>query len=723
MPLPVPNLDDRRFDDLVAEAKERLAHHLPELAHIAPGDPMHAFVDLFAWLTETILYRANLIPERQRRVFLNLLQIPVRPARPAKGIVCIDAAGAGVAPVALLNDGSQLRAGKEVLTTVGELLPTCLSLQVLIKQKLEDSDLQAMGLTRQDLKEQFGLANDQEPQAFRPRRYLPGQETMALLPSLDGGFYLACIAPGRLLAQIENLRKQLAGSVFNIGIAPADTLDGDLVDQLDARPLLWELVSAGESGEAIYLPLDVLADSSKGARQAGVVRLRLPKNWRLFQAFEQDDPMFSGLNGQPPELADQVDARRVAFWLRLRCPQEPNLRLGYLGLNAVDVIAQGLKQDIVVGIGNGQPDQIAILPDQNVAAETLMLDVEENGAWVRWQRVDFLAGQSADARVYRLNPQTGHIYFGDGLTGRRPPIGARIRAAAYLHGGGADGNLPAGSVKEVVNGGTRYTVRHEWPLKGGLDAETVEQAEKRIPQFLTHRNRAVTVQDFKIITEANPVNPVARAEVLVGFLPGATIKAVRDNVPGVVSLFVLPPGQPALGNTPKPNQGLLKDVFAYLLQRILVGTELYVLSPEFVPIAVGVKVDVRDAETEQQTLRAVQQTLVDYLWPLAPGGAYGEGWPLGGNVRANELMTQVARVAGVKAVNALSLFRRGDKGWRRLNENEFIGLEKYQLPELLGVRAETGSGTPALPDGIGPLEGQASRDSTGVPVPVIPDVC
>ncbi|MEK9765605.1 MAG: hypothetical protein VW274_03935, partial [Thalassolituus sp.] len=63
MPLPVPNLDDRRFDDLVAEARNRLAGHLPELTQVAPGDPVHAFIDLFAWLTETIIYRANLIPE------------------------------------------------------------------------------------------------------------------------------------------------------------------------------------------------------------------------------------------------------------------------------------------------------------------------------------------------------------------------------------------------------------------------------------------------------------------------------------------------------------------------------------------------------------------------------------------------------------------------------------------------------------------------------------
>ena len=40
-----------------------------------------------------------------------------------------------------------------------------------------------------------------------------------------------------------------------------------------------------------------------------------------FQAFAPTDPMFGGVGDQPPELADQVDAARVALWLRLRCPE------------------------------------------------------------------------------------------------------------------------------------------------------------------------------------------------------------------------------------------------------------------------------------------------------------------------------------------------------------------------------------------------------------------
>ena len=41
------------------------------------------------WLADTVLYRANLIPERQRIAFLQLLGMPLRPARPARGLVSL----------------------------------------------------------------------------------------------------------------------------------------------------------------------------------------------------------------------------------------------------------------------------------------------------------------------------------------------------------------------------------------------------------------------------------------------------------------------------------------------------------------------------------------------------------------------------------------------------------------------------------------------------------
>src|SRR5271166_4743890 len=63
--------------------------HTPEWTNPQPGDPGRTLIELFAWLADTILYRANLIPERQRIAFLRLLGQPMQPASAASGILSL----------------------------------------------------------------------------------------------------------------------------------------------------------------------------------------------------------------------------------------------------------------------------------------------------------------------------------------------------------------------------------------------------------------------------------------------------------------------------------------------------------------------------------------------------------------------------------------------------------------------------------------------------------
>src|SRR2546423_2593315 len=89
MPILPPALDDRSFDDLVEEVLARIPAHTPEWTNPRLGDPGRTIMELFAWLTDTLLYRANLIPERQRLAFLRLLGLPMKAAVPARGIVTV----------------------------------------------------------------------------------------------------------------------------------------------------------------------------------------------------------------------------------------------------------------------------------------------------------------------------------------------------------------------------------------------------------------------------------------------------------------------------------------------------------------------------------------------------------------------------------------------------------------------------------------------------------
>lgn len=84
MTIPTPNLDNRDFADLLKEAKERIPRFTPEWTNFNDSDPGMALVQLHAWLTETLLYQLNRVPDLNYIAFLNLIGVSPRPARPAR---------------------------------------------------------------------------------------------------------------------------------------------------------------------------------------------------------------------------------------------------------------------------------------------------------------------------------------------------------------------------------------------------------------------------------------------------------------------------------------------------------------------------------------------------------------------------------------------------------------------------------------------------------------
>ena len=74
MPLELPNLDDRTYDDLVAEALSLIPTYAPEWTNHNLSDPRIMLIELFAYLTEMQLYRQNRITDANTRSFLKLLR-------------------------------------------------------------------------------------------------------------------------------------------------------------------------------------------------------------------------------------------------------------------------------------------------------------------------------------------------------------------------------------------------------------------------------------------------------------------------------------------------------------------------------------------------------------------------------------------------------------------------------------------------------------------------
>jgi hypothetical protein len=84
MPIQLPNLDDRTYADLLAEMRALIPGHAPEWTDHNESDPGIMLLELFAWLTESLIYRTNRIPDASKVRFLELLGVKVQPAQPAR---------------------------------------------------------------------------------------------------------------------------------------------------------------------------------------------------------------------------------------------------------------------------------------------------------------------------------------------------------------------------------------------------------------------------------------------------------------------------------------------------------------------------------------------------------------------------------------------------------------------------------------------------------------
>ena len=84
----IPQIDDRRYDSLLAEVRTRIARYTPEWTpvwtDVNDSDPGITMVQVFAWLAEILTYRMSKVPELNYVKFLQLLGIELNPAEPAQ---------------------------------------------------------------------------------------------------------------------------------------------------------------------------------------------------------------------------------------------------------------------------------------------------------------------------------------------------------------------------------------------------------------------------------------------------------------------------------------------------------------------------------------------------------------------------------------------------------------------------------------------------------------
>jgi hypothetical protein len=125
----------------------------------------------------------------------------------------------------------------------------------------------------------------------------------------------------------------------------------------------------------------------------------------------------------------------------------------------------------------------------------------------------------------------------------------------------------------------------------------------------------------------------------------------------VVTVIVVPDSdQP----NPMPSEGTLRTVCAYLDQRRLLTTEVYVIRPTYHEVQIRVQAIAKDSADLAEVNQGIEKALRDYLHPLR-GGEDSLGWPFGGDIYYSRVFQQVFTVPGVQRIERLFVIVDGEE--------------------------------------------------------------
>jgi hypothetical protein len=266
-----------------------------------------------------------------------------------------------------------------------------------------------------------------------------------------------------------------------------------------------------------------------------------------------------------------------------------------------------------------------------------------------WRRV---AGyQRAVVELVHQDYATGMgrtIRFGDGEFGRIPPDDA-IFEVTYRLGGGASGNVAAGTLTQCSVAGV--TVTNPIPASGGVDPETAEEVRQTAPDaFRALTYRAVRSEDYAEAVER--LDWVQRA--------GASFRWTGSWLTAVVAPD--PRGAFALSAAQRV------DGTAQLERFRQAGRPVLLLDPIYANLDLVIVVCVEGSAYRGEVLERVLEALfgVPGVRPR-PGFFSPDNFTFGTTLDRSRLEAAIQKVDGVRAVEDISIRRRGWFNWRPLS--------------------------------------------------------
>jgi predicted phage baseplate assembly protein len=635
MALPVPNLDDRRFQDLVDEAKRLVQQRCPEWTDHNVSDPGVTLIELFAWMTDQVVYRLNRVPDRNYVKFLELIGVSLFPPTAARTQVTFWLA-APQPDTVTINAGTQVAT---LRTDTSEAIAFATTDDLpIIPCALGRMGSMLDGKTLRD----HGESLEKSAGVF----------AFSEVPQPGDALYV-----GLTEAVPSNaVRLRFKASIEGVGVDPTNP------------PLQWEAWTGDD-----WEPCDLDSDSTGGLNRDGDVILHVPR----------------------AHVASLI-AKQRAGWLRARVTEPVEGQPAYSaspkvsGLAAITIggTVGAVNAELVLGedlgISEGVPGQRFALKRGPVVPGdgAPVLEIAGDEGWDEWTPVADFAASGPDDRHFMLDTSSGEVRLGPAVRladgafrryGAVPAKGVHLRLREYRVGGGKRGNVAPRAIA-VMKSSIPFVSRVEnrRPARGGVDGEDVENAKVRGPIRLRARGRAVTTEDYEQLSrEAAP--EIARVRAVAAG-DGADAGSVRVLI---VPAAVAEQGRLRFDQL-VPNPDTLQKVTDRLEECRVIGTRAIVEPPVYRGITVVAKLRARPRVNPSRLQEEALLALYEYFHPIT-GGPDGTGWPFGRPVNVGEVYSVLQGLRGTEIVEDARLFGADPVTGQRGQQTPRLELETHAL--------------------------------------------
>jgi predicted phage baseplate assembly protein len=638
MTLAVPKLDDRHFQDIVDEAKKRIPYYCKDWTDHNVSDPGITLIELFAWMTDILLYRLNQVPDLHYIRFLEMLGVQLKGPVPARAPVTFWL----TAPQAL---EVVIPAGTEVASTQTE---TERSIVFTTDADLRIDPPQLNAIVTATGSE-GGKKTRREVNLRRLESGFEGIEVFSSTPQVGDAL---CIGFE------NNLSHHLLG--FDLGF---DSTVGAGIDPTQP-PYLWE-ASTGEQGQP-WAACEVEMDTTLGMNADGAIRIHVPKMGPL----QMGEHRLYWVRVRVKEVSRQEAERGMVSYIK--SPVLRSIAAASWGGTVLTTHSQQVQQEFL-GRSDGSAGQrfkLQFTPILNRRPEETLI-VEAAGEPLQaWKEVPDFADTGADDICFTLDSVTGELRCGpairqpDGtmkLYGAVPARGANLIFRRYRYGGGEQGNVLPGIINTLKTSIPYVAkVTNRAPASGGLDAETLEEAMLRAPALLRSHQRAVTEADYEFLAMQSFPEAIGRVKCLQ-----PTAVEGGQVIPGQIYVLVIPRLFHPEGYLAPKQLEVDKDTIAalktYLDERRLLTTRLDVRSPAYQWVAIKVKLRASPGVDQSAVQAEVLGRLYRFLNPLI-GGGNGKGWEFNRDLFLSDVYQCLQGTPNVQFVRSVEMYKASSSG-------------------------------------------------------------